>query len=259
MRALRQQVRDRSPLWGAFAGANSPLVAEQLARSGFDWICVDTQHAPSSGSAGLSAMIQAIDGADVPALVRVPWKTDFGSIMTALDAGAHGVIVPMLDTAQEAEAVARACRYPPAGFRSFGPWRSGMRHREYSTKIGDEHALCLVQIETAAGMENLDAIIAVDGVDGAYIGPQDLSLSNGGGLSWRTDNELLHRMAEQILGACLQAGKIAVAHTADPGDAVHWGAMGFHMVTVTSDTRLIEVGARSALDTVSKALTGELT
>ena len=108
--------------------------------------------------------------------------------------------------------------------------------------------LCLVQIETRAAIDNLDAIVAVPGIDGAYIGPTDLSLSHGGGLNWRADNAVLHELSERVLESCHRAGKLAVAHTSDPGDALHWAGLGFDMVTATSDTRLISASAASAVE-----------
>jgi 4-hydroxy-2-oxoheptanedioate aldolase len=254
MRRLRDELSAGRPLWGAFLSSNSPIAAELMARAGFDWLVVDQQHAPVGGSEQLAAMLRATG--DTPTLVRIPWKSDFGAAMTALDAGAHGLIVPMLDTAEEAALIAGACRYPPRGYRSFGPWRIGMQFDEYGTDDGDDLAMCLVQIETKAGIDNVDAIVNVPGVDGAYIGPQDLSLSNGGGLSWRADNKVLHELCERVLDACRRAGKIAVAHTADPGDARHWGELGFDMVTATSDTRLLGVSAAAALETLRSALGG---
>lgn len=245
MRKLRHLLTSERPLWGAFLGSNSPTAAEMMAHAGFDWLVVDLQHAPSAGAEQLSAMLRATG--DTPTLVRIPWKTDFGWAMSALDAGAQGLIVPMLDNAEEAEQIARACHYPPHGFRSFGPWRVGLTVPGYTTQAGDDLALCLVQIETRGGIENIDSILEVPGVDGAYIGPQDLSLSNGGGLSWRADNDVLHGLSEQVLDACRRAGKIAVAHTADPGDAIHWGDLGFDMVTATSDLALVSNAAEAAV------------
>jgi 4-hydroxy-2-oxoheptanedioate aldolase len=249
MRRLRDDLAHR-PLWGAFISSNSPLVAETMARAGFDWLVIDTQHAPSSGSAQLVSMLQAIGLADVPAIVRIPWKTDFAYAMWALDAGAQGIIVPMVDTVAEAAAIAQACKYPPAGFRSFGPWRVAMQFEQYDTDLGDAQATCLVQIETRGGMDNLDAILDLPTVDGAYIGPQDLSLSHGAGLDWHHDNAVLHGLAERILASCRRAGKIAVAHTADPSEAVYWGSLGFDLVTSTSDTHLMGLGAQAALKTL---------
>lgn len=256
MKVLRDEVGKGGTLWGAFVGTNSPLAAEIMARSGFDWLVVDLQHAPANGPQQLASMLTATSVADVPTLVRIPWKTDFAAAMTALDAGAQGVIVPMLDTADEAAAAAAACKYPPNGFRSFGPWRVGMLHENYAPETGDHHAVCLAQIETRSGMDNVQAILDVPGVDGAYIGPQDLSLSHGGNLNWRTDNALLHDLVERVLKACQEAGKISVAHTADPDDAVHWARLGFDMVTATSDTRLLGIGAASAVRTLHAGMPG---
>jgi 4-hydroxy-2-oxoheptanedioate aldolase len=251
---LRDLLPADRPLWGAFLGSNSTMCAELMSKAGFDWLVVDTQHAPSSGPEQLAAMLRATG--DVPTLVRIPWKSDLGAAMTALDAGAQGLIVPMLDTAEEAALIAGACRYPPRGFRSFGPWRAALQVDDYTTSDGDDTVLCFVQIETRSGIDNLDAIVDSPGVDGAYIGPQDLSLSHDGGLSWRTHNQVLHALCEQVLKACRRAGKLAIAHTADPGDAVHWGEVGFDLVTATSDTRLIGVAAVEAVSKLHAANRG---
>jgi 4-hydroxy-2-oxoheptanedioate aldolase len=251
---LRDLLPADRPLWGAFLGSNSPICAELMSKAGFDWLVVDTQHAPSGGPEQLSAMLRATG--EVPTLVRIPWKSDLGAAMTALDAGAQGLIVPMLDTAEEAALIAGACRYPPRGFRSFGPWRAALQVDDYRTEDGDDTVLCFVQIETKSGIDNLDAIVDAPGVDGAYIGPQDLSLSHDGGLSWRTDNRVLHELCERVLKACRRAGKLAVAHTADPDDAVHWGEVGFDLVTATSDTRLMGVAAAEAITTLRADLSG---
>ena len=248
MRRLRDELSSDRPLWGAFLGSNSPGTAELMARAGFDWLVIDQQHAPTGGSEQLAALLRATG--EVPTLVRIPWKTDFAAAMTALDAGAQGVIVPMMDDAAQAAAIAGACRYPPRGQRSFGPWRVASRIEGYSTEMADEFVLCLVQIETRDGLDNVEEILAVDGVDGAYIGPQDLSLSHGAGLNWRTDNPVLHELSERVLRACREAGKIAVAHTADPSDALHWGGLGFDMVTATSDGALLAAGAVAAVRTL---------
>ncbi len=121
-------------------------------------------------------MVQAISLGQSAPFLRAPWKTQYGAIMAALDAGVEGVIVPMLETAEEAEEVAKCFRYPPRGSRSWGPWRMAMADPGYSPEVGDRRAICLVQIETRPAIENLDAILDVAEVDGAYIGPQDLSL-----------------------------------------------------------------------------------
>ena len=218
-----------------------------LSRSGFDWLVIDMQHAPLGSSVEMLGLVQAISLGHSAPFLRVPWKSRFGAIMAALDAGVEGVIIPMLETAEEAEEISRCFRYPPRGYRSWGPWRAAMTIPEYSPEVGDRRALCLVQIETRSAMRNIDAILDVDEVDGAYIGPQDLSLSHGGGLSWRANNSVLQELADRVLAASQRHGKIAVAHTADADDALHWARCGFPMVNVTSDVHLVQERTRSVL------------
>jgi 4-hydroxy-2-oxoheptanedioate aldolase len=245
---IRERIeRGETPLWGAFLGTGSPLMAEVLSRSGFDWLVIDMQHAPLNSSSEMLAMVQAISLGGAAPFLRAPWKTQYGAIMAALDAGVEGVVIPMLDTPEEAEQISRAFRYPPRGYRSWGPWRSGMTHDGYTTDIGDRTALCFVQIETRQAIENLDAILDVAEVDGAYIGPNDLSLSHGGGPDWRASNTILHKLCEQVLAACRRHGKISVAHTADPHDALHWAELGFQLVHVTNDHQLVQEGASRTL------------
>ena len=122
-----------------------------------------------------------------------------------------------------------------------------MANPDYSPEAGDRSALCLVQIETPRAMENLEAILSVKEVDGAYIGPTDLSYSHGGGLSWRTSNTVLHGLCERVLDACRRHGKIAAAHTAEADEALVWAEMGFQLVNVTSDTYLAQQGALRAV------------
>src|SRR5580658_1533038 len=116
MTFMRERIeRGDAPLWGAFLGSGSPLMAEMLSRSGFDWLVIDMQHAPLNSSSELLGMVQAISLGQSAPFLRAPWKTQFGAIMAALDAGVEGVIIPMLDTAEEAVEVSRCFRYPPRG------------------------------------------------------------------------------------------------------------------------------------------------
>src|SRR5881397_2418321 len=150
---------------GGWLTVPSSFSAELMAQAGFDWLCVDMQHG-------------VIDYQEAVTIVRVPWNEP-GSIMKALDAGAYGVIVPIVNTAEEAKAAVSACRYPPRGIRSHGPIRAVLYGgRDYITRA-DEEVLCIVQVETEESVRNLDKILAVPGVDAAYIGPADLSLSLG--------------------------------------------------------------------------------
>ena len=163
-----------------------------LSRAGFDWLVIDMQHSPLNSTSELLSMVQAISLGTAAPFLRAPWKTQYGAIMAALDAGVEGVIIPMLETPEEAKEVAKLLPVPSQRHRSWGPWRMAMANPGYSPEVGDRRAICLVQIETRQAIDNLDAILDVAEVDGAYIGPQDLSLSHEGGLSWRASNTVLH-------------------------------------------------------------------
>ena len=154
----------------------STITAEVAARQGFDYVCVDTQHGAIEYQAAVG-MFQAIElGGGMP-ITRVPWNEQ-GIIGKMLDAGAHGVIVPMVNTREQAEAVVRSCRYAPEGSRSFGPTVVGMRHADYVAWAGTSVAV-IPMIETTEALGNLDDIMSVPGVDAIYVGPADLSLSLG--------------------------------------------------------------------------------
>ena len=154
----------------------STITAETAARQGFDYVCVDTQHGAIDYQAAVG-MFQAIELGGGTPITRVPWNEQ-GIIGKMLDAGAQGVIVPMVNTREQAEAVVRSCRYAPEGSRSFGPTVAGMRHADYVAWAGTAVAV-IPMIETTEALGNLDEIMSVPGVDAIYVGPADLSLSLG--------------------------------------------------------------------------------
>src|SRR3990172_2258184 len=160
--------------WGRLGAAFS---AELMGRAGYDWVCVDTQHG-LAGHETMVAMLQALDVAGTPTFVRVAWNHP-DLIMRALDAGADGIVVPMVNTPEDAAQAVRSCRYAPAGFRSWGPARSSLGEPAYSPSSANAAVICMVMIETRAAVEDIDSILAVDGVAGAYIGPSDLAISCG--------------------------------------------------------------------------------
>src|SRR6266545_3811876 len=165
------------PALGGWLTVPSSLSAEVMAHAGFDWLCVDMQHGVIGYQVAVT-MLQAISTTETVPFVRVPWNEQ-GTIMKALDAGAYGVVVPIVNTAAEAAAAVAACRYPPLGIRSHGPIRAALYGgRDYIAR-GNDEVLCIVQVETKESVENLDEILAVSGVDAVYIGPADLSLSLG--------------------------------------------------------------------------------
>src|ERR1700741_3106501 len=153
------------------------FTAEIMARQGFDALCVDLQHGTSE-MRDVAPMLQAISQTDTVPVVRVAWNEP-AAIMKALDLGAYGIIVPLVNNAKEAAMAVAACRYPPVGMRSNGPVRAvHYGGADYVAKANDE-IVVMAMIETKEGLANLDAICATPGLDAVYIGPADLSFALG--------------------------------------------------------------------------------
>ena len=225
--------------------------AELMGRSGFDWVCVDTQHG-LVGYDQMALMLQTLSITGTPAFVRVPWNTP-GDIMKALDAGAQGVIVPMVNSAEEARRVVGACRYPPDGYRSWGPIRAALGVDGYSPATGNRRVVVAVMIESAAGVAAADEILSVPGVDAVYVGPNDLAISHGMSPSAeRFDGEHAH-IVEQVLAACQRHGVVPGIHCGSVEVALGWRERGFRMLNVTSDAIFMRTGAAA----VVKALAGQ--
>jgi len=174
--ALRNRLAAGGPVFGTWSTLGGPLPAEILAQLGFDYVCVDLQHGLATLESAPPA-IQGIAAAGSVPLVRVPGNEPW-LIMRALDLGAFGVVVPLVSTSEEAERAARACRYPPAGNRSWGPVRTAPALGA-TAEERNEHVLCIAMIETAEGVASLEAICGTPGIDAVYVGPSDLGLSHG--------------------------------------------------------------------------------
>lgn len=225
--------------------------AELMGRSGFDWVCLDTQHG-LIGHDQLSPMLQALAITDTPAFVRVPWNTP-GDIMKALDAGAQGVIVPMVNSAEEARRVVGACRYPPEGYRSWGPVRASLGVDGYSPQVGNQRVVVAVMIETAAGVAAADEIVSVPGVDAVYVGPNDLAITHGLQPSADAFGDEHAQLVESILAACQRHHVVPGIHCGSVDVARRWLDRGFRMLNVTSDAVFMRAGAAA----VVRALVGK--
>ena len=249
MDGLREQWGVGRSTFGAWLSIPSTVTAEAAARQGFDYVCVDTQHGAVDYQACVG-MIQAIDLGGGTPLVRVPWNEP-GIIGKMLDAGAHGVIVPMVNTDAEARAVVQACRYAPIGSRSYGPTMVGMRHDDYHGWATSGIAV-IPMVETVEALRNLDAILGVAGVDAIYVGPADLSLSLGlppGNNDDRTEftEALLH-----IVKSCRSAGVVPGIH-ASGALAGRRTEQGFQMLTVSNDVVSLRMGMKTELDVARSA------
>jgi len=177
---FKQQLRDGAPKMGLFVNAHSPTLCEQLAHSGYDWLLVDTQHGPMTNEK-LSAMLSAISNGGAKSMVRVGGYGDRIGIQQALDMGADGVLIPYINTAEEARAAVSCALYPMAGTRSvYFPQRC-TNQAGLLGYVGNanKNIIVALQVETASCIENIDEIAAVPGVDMLFLGQNDLCMSMG--------------------------------------------------------------------------------
>ncbi|MHA7208970.1 HpcH/HpaI aldolase family protein [Arthrobacter sp. MDT1-65] len=230
------------PLLGTWATLGEPRLTAEIARSGVDWVGLDAQHGHFDDRALRDTMAPRPTPA-VPMLVRVA-ANDAALIGRALDAGADGVVVPLVDSVADAEAAVAASHYPPHGARSWGPL-PGSRPVTGPGSDGGTHPvpLCAVMIETAAALDAVEAIAAVPGVDMIFVGPFDLSLA----LGLHVDDLLAaHAGGEgplaRILHACTLAGIRAGAYAGTPERAVLLAAAGFQWIAATTDAALVSLG-----------------
>jgi 4-hydroxy-2-oxoheptanedioate aldolase len=226
--------------------------AEILGASGFDWCCVDMQHGLGS-DVNLVPLLQALDVTGTRAFVRPAWN-QAPSIMKALDCGARGIIVPMVNSAAEAQAASAACRYPPDGFRSWGPSRELMRSPHLSPGRSNDEVTCLVMIETAEAVEQLDDILAVPGVDGVFVGPSDLAISIGVDPHEMLASPEHARLIGRILTRCQAREVITGIYCGSTEKALRWRDLGFQMLAVASDIELLGSAAAGALQAVRPAM-----
>lgn len=234
------------PALGTMCNAASPLIGEWLGHSGYDFVVFDLQHGECNLDS-VQVMLQALSSTPAIPIVRVPANVPM-YIQRVLDLGAYGVIVPLVNTRAEAEAAAASVRYAPRGARSYGPVR-GMMYGGADYFTGAERELLtLVMLESAQALANAREILAVDGVDGCFVGPADLNISLG-----HSPDTLPQVSAETeagiaaIAAATRDAGKIAGIHAFSVDDAKRRIAQGFRFLTVMAETRLIRAGATAAL------------
>ena len=219
---------EKSPVtFGTWLAIGSSHSAEVMGQVGYDWVIVDAQHGGMS-EAHLLPMLQALDLTGTPALVRVNWL-DPALIMRVCDLGAAGVVVPLVNTANDARHAVEAMRYPPQGMRSFGPVRGG-----YAGVAAPEDPLCLCMIETVEALGNLDAIAATPGLDGLLVGPVDLALSMGHGLSLQMPDEVLAAI-EKVAAACRANDIICASFAMGPDNAAELVKRGVSFIGSGSD------------------------
>jgi 4-hydroxy-2-oxoheptanedioate aldolase len=224
----------------AWLGINHSFVVELFARQDFDCITLDMQHNMNE-SADLVGLLQAIELSNKPTLIRAA-SHDSAVLMKALDAGVHGVIVPLINTATEAAKVVSACLYPPLGTRSYGPFRASFVFPNYVDQANDNIEI-FAMIETAEGLKNLDSICQTPGLTGIFIGPADLSYALG--LAPRADNDDPKHLetVAHIVATCKKHNLVVGIYSDDPAYARRAAAQGIQLIVIASDARLISNAA----------------
>lgn len=241
---LKQIWQDGQPVMNGWLTIGNSFVAEIMAAQGYDSVSIDIQHGALDYADALG-MFQAMRASGVVPMARVPWNEP-GAIMKALDAGALGIICPMVNSVEEAQRFADCLRYPPVGARSYGPTRAMFAQGGRISEEANDQIVGFAMIETRQALERAAEIAAVPGIDGLYIGPADLTLSLRGteirtGFD-REEPDMIDAI-KSILAAAKSAGKRAALHcgTADyAARAIGWG---FDMVTVSGDARILAAGA----------------
>ena len=237
--------REGRPTVGAWLSVPSSFNAEVMAHAGFDWLCIDMQHGLVDFSDAVP-MLQAISTTEVVPLVRVGWN-DPAAIMRVLDAGAMGVVVPLINNRADAERAVSACRYPPEGIRSAGPARARLYAGADYVEAANPEVACIVMVETAEALANLDGILSTPGVDGCYVGPADLAFALG--LPGKGDNPDARHLetVRGILEACRRHGVTPGIHTGSVDYSTKYLELGFQMVTLGSDTGFMTARATADL------------
>jgi 4-hydroxy-2-oxoheptanedioate aldolase len=251
---LRAQWGRGETVFGAWAALPSGFAAELMCVPGVDYVCIDQQHGLIDYQ-DMVEMLRAIEGRGTVPLTRVPANEGW-LIGKALDAGCQGVVVPMVSTAEQARAAVAACRYAPAGTRSFGPVRASMVMESRDIAVVGDSVLCFVMVETREGVENVDAIAGTPGLDGIYVGPADLAL--GLGLPPNLDKEEPEHVAavERILAACNRHGIIGGIQCGTGKSARAFADRGFRLVTFTKDSNLLPVAVEREVAALRPAVAG---
>jgi 4-hydroxy-2-oxoheptanedioate aldolase len=243
--ALARRLRAGETVFAGWCALGSAIVAETVAREGFDAVVLDAQHGLWD-TAGVIAGTAALSTAGSAPIVRIPLG-EFGFVSRALDFGAEAIIAPMINSAADARQFVATAKYPPLGERSWGPQRAmtlqGQTVATDYLRDANDGTLTLAMIETPQALANADAIAAVPGIDALFIGPYDLSTSLSAGKSQDLGAAEVERAINAICAAANNAGKIPGIYCRDAARALAMAKRGFRFLTVGSDMGLLREGA----------------
>ena len=245
---LKEKLNRGEAVIGTFVEMGHPDITEILSHMGFDWLLIDGEHSPM-GFETMERMLQSMGGSDCTPIIRPQWN-DLVIIKRVLDIGAHGILVPWVNTKEEAEAAVKACRYPPEGLRGWGPRRASRRDPDYRETANAE-VMVTVQVETRKSLDNLDKIMGVDGIDACYVGPWDLSNNLGFSVPPKYGNPKFIEALDHVVKVAEDHGKPSGLYCNT--DNVAWAIeKGFRYNTVGCADSFMEDGAKEALKRASR-------
>ncbi len=247
MPSLKSILKSGKPALGTWITINHPDVVDALSDLPFDWFVFDMEHAPLEIS-DVEVLLMPLKNSEITPLVRVPWN-DMVMIKRVLDIGAKGILVPWVNSREEAEAAVRYASYPPNGVRGTGPRRC-VRYGErdfldYYEKFEKEERVIIVQIESAKALENVEEIVSTPGIDAAFIGPMDLSVNLG--IPAEYDNPKFVDAVNRILSACKKHGVAPGIHAFNLDMAKKVIDMGFQFVALMTDLGVMKTGFKNVL------------
>lgn len=252
--SLKEKLREREPAVGSWLSFRDPSIAELTAELEFDFVVLDIEHTPNTMESVIE-MVRGVDAADsqTESIVRLPWNEPV-VVKRVLDTGASGVMAPMIETAEEAAALVEATRYPPDGIRGVAGSRAsryGLEMEEYFREANDE-IVTIAQIETETGLDNVEEIAAVSGLDGLFVGPADLSANMGIYGEWESEEFLaaVDHIVETAHAADTAVSTLALSNA----DIERWVNRGYDFVMAGTDTSHIAAGSQRAKSTFEDAV-----
>ena len=226
-----------------------PYITETMARAGFGAVVLDMQHGMGIGPDRATSWLQTVSTTETPPLVRVPWNEPV-FIQAVLDAGAYGVIVPLVNNATEAAKAGGASRYAPDGYRSTGPNRARYYAGADYIQHANEEIVCLVMVEHPDTLAHLEEMAAIPTIDGFYIGPSDLAVAMGLPAASGRDDPRHQEACQRVLDVARAAGLVAGIHCGGPEEAAARFQQGFQFCPVANDVGLVSTGSTGALEVV---------
>jgi 4-hydroxy-2-oxoheptanedioate aldolase len=247
--SLARRLAAGETVYTGWCALPAPIVAEAIARAGFEAVTIDQQHGLWDTAATASAIAAVRMGGAAP-IVRISLGA-FAVASRALDFGAEGIIAPMINTAEDARAFVSAAKFPPLGERSWGPMRAmalaGVADQKQYLNEANAATVTLAMIETATAMANLDAIAAVPGIDVLFVGPSDLSICLTDGKELDPHSATVEAALDKLVAACAKAGKVAGLYCANAERATACARRGFRFLAVGSDLAFLRAGTAAQL------------